>query len=138
MQDNKVKFLMEKFGNEITDTTRNEFFNKLREAPDEAFESMTRVPLKKKAVTLVLSIFLGGVSAGRFYVGMTRSAVIKLVVLVAISIVSAFLGALVPFISLIGMLPGVIWGIYDMVKSFAFTREANTEKLFSALRLYSR
>lgn len=136
METNKVKFLCEKYMKEVLPISRKDFLNHLRAAPDEAFESLVNVRLKSQTTALLLSIFLGGLAAGKFYVGETKAAIIKIVVTWLLSAVTGALSIFWLPLGLLGSIPNLVWWIADIVRAKSLAVAANTETLFSILYPY--
>ena len=105
MEANKVKFLCEKYAKEVIPDSRKSFADRLAEAPDAAFEPLVNVKLKSQTAALLLSIFLGGWSAGKFYVGEIKAAVIKLVVTFILGFAGGLLSLLWMPLYFLGVIP---------------------------------
>jgi TM2 domain-containing membrane protein YozV len=67
MTEEKVRSVMDRFYKQIPSEKHSELTNLLIEAPDEAYAQIMSLPIKRKGVTLLFSLFLGGVGADRFY-----------------------------------------------------------------------
>jgi hypothetical protein len=65
--EENVKLAMERFSKQIPAENQGYFLTLLKEASDDAYEQIMTMPMKMKGTTLLLSIFLGGVGADRFY-----------------------------------------------------------------------
>lgn len=143
MQEERVVYLMEKFKDnlEVLEAAeRCAFKNRLSAASDEAFAPLNTVTLKNKIAALLLSIFLGGVCAGRFYVGDYKFAIIKIVASILISVVSGLL-LLVPILGLIIFITASVgltaWNLVEIYFCYKRAREVNVEKLNDIIAAYS-
>ncbi len=138
MEENKVKFLCEKYMKEVLPVSQKDFVNRLTAAPDAAFESLINVKLKSQTAALLLSIFLGGWAAGKFYVGEIKAAIIKLVSTFFLGLAGGLLSLLWAPLYFVGAIPIVVWWIVDIVHAKSLAVAVNTQKLFSVLYLYSK
>ena len=142
MQEEKVRYLMEKFKKNLSQkntTTLKTINTKLTAANDEAFEPLNAVTFKSKVAALLLSLFLGGVCAGRFYVGDYKYAIIKIVIVIALSLVVFFAGA-VPVLGIILRIAYFIaifaWYIYDIVKCYGRAMEINEKRILEVINAF--
>lgn len=138
METNKVKFLCEKYMNEVIPVQQKDFVSRLTAAPDEAFEALLNVPIKSQTTALLLSIFLGGWAAGKFYVGEIKAAVIKLVVTFLLGGAAGLLSLLWAPLYFVGALPIFIWWIVDIAHAKSLAAAANTQKLYTVLYAYTK
>lgn len=140
MQTEKVRFLTEKFNKQLSANDAFALNKKLSAAKDEAFAPLNALTVKSKLAATLLSVFLGGVCAGRFYVGDYVYAIVKIVVTIAIGLISGLLsfvpvlGILISVASSIGL---VIWYIYEIVKCNNRAQEVNYTKICEVLTAYS-
>ena len=108
MDTNKVNALISQYKDFIPNNQLLAFKNALIHASDEAYDNLISVPLKSSTVTLLLSIFLGGLGVDRFYVGDVGLGVAKL---------------------LFGFFTLGIWPFVDIFISHKKAKEKNYQKL---------
>ena len=84
----------------------------LEDADERCYEHLISMPLKSSVMTLLLSIFLGGIGADRFYIGDTGLGVAKL---------------------LVGWLTFGIWPLIDIFFSFRKAKEKNLTKILDCI-----
>lgn len=141
MQEEKVVYLMEKFKDnlEVLEAAeRCAFKNRLSAASDEAFAPLNAASLKNKVTALLLSIFLGGVSAGRFYVGDYIYAIVKIVASILISVVCVLISNITGLImSTIASVGFLAWNLVDIYFCYKRAREVNVKKLNDIIAAYS-
>jgi TM2 domain-containing membrane protein YozV len=101
----------------------------LAEAPDSCVNEVLQAPIKRKGVTLALSIFLGGIGIDRFYLGDKRLGIAKIAMTVATLLFSrvVFLGELIS-------IARSIWGIVDIFLTYKKSKELNYNELYSILK----
>ena len=135
----KVTFLREKYRNLIDPSLTPELTKRLEASSDESFEPLLSVSFKNPTTTLLLSIFLRGLSGGRFYVGDIKGGIIKIVVIFIVSLFCAPI-SLIPnlwFFSLISMAVSFIWWVADIAHAKSSTLAVNGQMLFSKLALFA-
>lgn len=71
MEQNKLNAIMMQYKDSIPDEQVLNFKNLLQSAPDDVYDNLLCIPTKSTTTTLLLSIFLGGLGADRFYLGDT-------------------------------------------------------------------
>lgn len=140
MQEEKVRFLTEKFNGKITSNDALKLSDKMLKAKDEAFAVLNGLTLKNKVAALLLSIFLGGFCAGRFYLGDYKFAIFKIITTVVIVVIATLLS----FIPVLGLLLAVAasigtfaWYIVEIIKCYKLAQEMNFENIYNVLDVYS-
>ena len=101
---------------------------------NKAFQNLDELKLKSKAVVAWLSILLGVVCAGRFYLGDRKAGIIKIAVTFAIYILSGvvfyipvpFLGAI---LCLLGNLAIFIWYLMEIPKCTKLCTQINSNRI---------
>ena len=129
---------MEANAEDVAPASQKIFVNRLTAAPDAAFDSLVNIKLKSKTTALLLSIFLGGWAAGKFYVGEIKAAVIKLVATFLLGLAGGLLSLLWGPLYFVGIVPVVIWWVVDIAQVKSLVVAANSEKLFSILHSFTK
>lgn len=88
-------------------------------------------PIKKKVVTILLAIFLGGIGVDRFYVGDTRMGIAKLLGTVVV-LLSRLIP--VPFLYLILNIANGIWKFVDIFFSYKKGQEKNGDEAMKIMK----
>lgn len=109
MEVQKKQYLSKKFKKNIRKRDRGKLEKYLSEADDEAFEELDKIELSSMTATTLLSVFLGGVSAGRFYLKDYAPAIFKTV----ISLIFYSLGC---FFIISGI--KMFWGDDSLIQTF--------------------
>ena len=116
MTDNQVTVALEKFRPDLpVDTLGNISANgvklkpKLEAAKEDCMDELMSIKLKSKVVAILLSVFLGGWGAGRFYVGDTKIGILRLLASVATGLAS-----LVPVLGIIVAIASLVWMIAEI------------------------
>ena len=78
MTNEKIAAIISQVGSQIGETDRLTLRSVLASADDSKYPLIMSVRLKSPTTTLLLSIFLGGLGADRFYIGDTGVGVCKL------------------------------------------------------------
>ena len=112
MEQNKLNAIMMQYKDAIPETDVLRFREALTNAPDEAYDRLICVPTKSSTTTLLLSIFLGGLGADRFYLGDVGLGVCKL---------------------LFGWLTLGIWPLVDIFCSYKKAKLKNINELTNAI-----
>lgn len=112
MEQNKLNAIMMQYKDAIPDEQVLNFKNLLQSAPDAVYDNLLCIPTKSTTTTLLLSIFLGGLGADRFYLGDTGLGICKL---------------------LFGWLTFGIWPLVDIFCSYKKAKRKNFVRLTNAL-----
>lgn len=134
MDTQKITYLTEKFGNNLKPDELQSLKPRMDAAPDKAFEPLNALTFKNKTATLLLSLFLGGLCAGRFYLGDWKFALLKIFITFALGIISSF----IPVTAIKGII-GVallIWSIIEIVLCYKRCTYLNYLKVFNCLKMY--
>lgn len=131
MEENRVRFLTDKVRGKVSNAALIEFKANLMHLGDDAFAPLMEIKLKSKAATILLSIFLGGLSMGRFYLGDTKYAVGKLLTAIAAAFCSE-----IPFLGPILSLGIAIWSIVDIFLCVRRVKEVNNDILYRTIKTY--
>ncbi len=121
MTDNQITVAMEKIGSFIA--TKNGEQTLLRQkmlaADESCMDGLMCLRLKSKTAAFLLSFFLGGVGAGRFYLGDTALAVFRI-------IATVLTGAL-SFIPILGIIVGIVSFGWFVAEWFLCYKKAKTK-----------
>ena len=112
MENTKVNALMAQYKDLIPSDQVLMLKNALQNAPDYAYDNLVTVQTKSPIVTLLLSIFLGGLGVDRFYIGDIGLGVAKL---------------------LLGWLTLGIWPLIDMFCAFGAAKKKNLQNILAAI-----
>lgn len=112
MEKNKVNAIVTQYKDAIPENRVLQLKNALLNASDSVYENLTEINVKSSTVTLLLSIFLGGLGVDRFYIGDTGTGVAKL---------------------LFGWLTLGIWPLCDVFVCYKKVKEKNFNKLMLAI-----
>lgn len=124
MTDNQVTVAMEKFGSQIPASKVEALCGSMRNADDGCMDGLMRLPLKGKWAAFLFSFFLGGLGAGRFYLGETVVAVLRIVA-TALTIGLSF----VPILGIIASIASAAWLIAEWFLCFNRAKMINYETL---------
>ena len=124
MTENQVSVAMERFGKLIPSKEKEAFKQELIIANEGCMDGLMNVHMKSKWVAFVLAFFLGGIGAGRFYLGDTKIAILRIVATVLTAALS-----FVPILSWIVAAVSVIWVIAEWFLCFIKAKEINYESL---------
>lgn len=116
MTEDRVVALVARLSEDLPSGSAFALSNALRVAPDSLFDYLITFPRKSAGVTVVLSIFLGGLGVDRFYVGDIGLGVAKL---------------------LLGWLTFGIWPLVDIFVCYRRARQVNYERIMAALASYA-
>lgn len=139
MTENKARYLLEKYEKQIDDGSMERFVTKLKQADDGVFDLMEHIVLKSIPVTVLLSVFLGGFSAGRFYIGDKSYAIKKLVgtivliLLGNVMVMFSELSVLFTALSWICSLAVFLWNFIDIFYSLRAAKRLNGAFLLNRL-----
>ncbi len=141
MDTQKVYFLSEKFSKYFKDDEMVYIRKRIAAARDEAFEPLNTLTLKSKTTTTLLSIFLGGPCAGRFYLGDWQFALIKIFSTFGLSLLSlfarlsgaAFIGSVIPLLLGLGI---IAWYIAEIVICSRRCNDLNYQKVINCLKMF--
>ena len=112
MEQAKVQSAMSLFNEHIPQEKLYTFKQMLEKADDAKYNELMTIPMKSTITTLLLSVFLGGIGADRFYVGDTGLGVVKL---------------------LLGWLTFGLWPLIDIFFSYKKAKLVNFNKILSVL-----
>lgn len=111
MSPEKVNACMQVFQNNVPVDKALYLRDALAQADESCYNALTCIPLKSTTTTLILSIFLGGLGADRFYIGDTGLGVAKL---------------------LFGWITFGIWPFIDIFLTYKKAKEKNLQKILQA------
>lgn len=86
VDEEKVRHILEVHKNNIAPASMKSFAERVSAAPDSAYEPLMNAKLKSKTAAILLSVFLGGVAAGRFYVGNVKYGIVKIAVTILLGL----------------------------------------------------
>ena len=112
MEQTKVNHIIMMVKNDIPDDMVYVLTEALEKADDKVYNHVLSIPMKSKITTLLLSIFLGGLGADRFYIGDIGLGVAKL---------------------LLGWATFGIWPLVDIFLTYKKCKEINFQKILSLL-----
>lgn len=112
MEQTKVNHIIMMVKNDIPDDRVYVLTEALEKADDKVYNHVLSIPMKSKTTTLLLSIFLGGLGADRFYIGDIGLGVAKL---------------------LFGWFTFGIWPLVDIFMTYKKCKEINFQKIMSLL-----
>ncbi len=130
MTDNQITVAMEKFGSQIPASKVEALCGSMRNADDGCMDDLMRLPLKSKWIAFLLSFFLGGIGAGRFYLGETAVAILRIIATVVMIGLS-----FVPILGIIASLASAAWLIAEWFLCFNRAKMINYETLNRYLSL---
>lgn len=131
MTESNIAIAIEMYGKQIPQASMGTFRGYLQSASDSCMSELTATPIKRKGVTLALSLFLGGLGIDRFYLGDVGLGIAKLVV----GIAASFL-LLIPVFGWIVLIGRSIWTIVDWFLTYKKVKELNYSKLYGVLQRY--
>ena len=103
MTENQITVAMEKFGNCVASDKVALLREKLQNADENCMDGLMNLPMKNKWIAFFLSFFLGGIGAGRFYLGDYGIAIAH----IAVSVLTAVLS----FVPILGIIVAIISAI---------------------------
>ena len=141
MNIEKNKYLLMKFQSQFSSDVLVKLKKYFAEADDSAFAALNEIKLKSKIATLLLSIFLGGLCAGRFYLGDWGFAIIKMaatyIFCTIVAVLSVF-SMVNPFLLVLAILIGIgifVWYIAEIVFCCKRCSEVNYNKIIHCLHM---
>ncbi len=129
MTPNRVTVALEKYSKHIEPSNQASLKTALHSASNQCTEELMTLPVKSPVATILLSIFLGGLGADRFYIGDTKMGTSKLVA----RLISTFIANLIPGLGVIINLAVSIWILADIYYCFKKCKELNFNLLYSFL-----
>ncbi len=114
MQVNKVDAIMMQYRKLIPADEALSLRNQLLLAPDTAYSSLAMVETKDPTLTVILSIFLGGIGVDRFYIGDVGLGICKL---------------------LFGWITFGLWPLIDIFCSYKKAKIKNMDALLEAAHI---
>lgn len=127
MEQQKAHYIKEKIKKYFNAYDYHSAEIKIDNAKDDAFELLNDAPFKSRTATLLLSLFLGGICAGRFYLGDWKFALVKIALTVGLSILSVFIPF--AFMNIIISLGLGVWSIAEIVLCYKRCSLINLQKL---------
>ena len=130
VNDDAKRAVLVRFRKALTPDDREAFSKQIVALNMHQYQQLIQLPLKKTVVTVLLSIFLGGLGIDRFYVGDVKFGIAKL----AVTIVSSIL-LFVPFLGTFASIANGIWKFVDIF--FCYKRgyyKKNYENAMGVLR----
>ncbi len=128
MTSNQITVALEKYGKHIPALYVDTIKGYMQAADDGCMDGLMCLRIKNKWVAFLFSFFLGGIGAGRFYLGDKKIGVIRIVVTVAVSLTS-----FIPILGIIVSLASVVWIIAEWFIGFKKAKTINYEILSSYL-----
>ncbi len=122
MTENQILVAMERYGKQIPSKGDASIAlkQKMSVADEGCMDGLMNVHMKNKWVAFLLAFFLGGVGAGRFYLGDTKIAIFRIVA-------SVLTGAL-SFIPILGIIVAVASMIWLIAELFFWFKKAKEKK----------
>lgn len=133
MTPNRITVALEKYQKHVPEEDLLQLRRALELAYDECLDEFMFLPIKKKTTTLLLSLFLGGIAADRFYLGNYGLAFSKLI----FRVVSIFMSA-VPILGLVMSIISGIWCFADIFLTYKETKAMNYRLLLHYLRKHEK
>lgn len=129
MTENQVTVAIEKFRQYMpVDAAGNigsngvELKPKLEAASENCMDALMGIKMKSKIVAILLAMFLGGIGAGRFYIGDKKIGIIRIIVTIATSLAS--------YVPVLGMIVAIVsfgWIIVDIFLVAKRVKQVNFE-----------
>ena len=120
--------VLAKFQNALSPSGMTSFAKYIETLTADQYQRLMQMPVKKKGVTILLAIFLGGIGIDRFYVGDVKLGVFKIVGSVAASLM-----ILIPILGTIASIANVIWKFADIFISYKKIYDKNYENAMAIL-----
>ena len=120
--------ILAKFQNALSPSGMTSFAKYIETLTADQYQRLMQMPVKKKVVTILLAIFLGGIGIDRFYVGDVKLGVFKIVGSVAASLM-----ILIPILGTIASIANVIWKFADIFISYKKIYDKNYENAMAIL-----
>lgn len=132
MTENKITVAMEKYGRQIPTVNVALLREKMQNAEDNCMDELMNLPVKSRWIAFWLSFFLGGIGAGRFYLGDTKIGVAHIVVTV--------LAGALAFVPILGVIASIVSSIRAIAELFLCFNKAKNDnyKLLSEYLLAHR
>lgn len=121
--------VLSRFNGKLTTEGYATITSRVRRLTVEQYQGLMKMPLKKKAVAIVLAIFLGGIGIDRFYVGDTKMGTYKIVG----TVVAIICNLLIPIFGLIINIANWIWKFADIFISYKKIYDVNYTNAMSIL-----
>lgn len=129
VNDDAKRAVSARFAKAFTPVDRAAFSKQIGAITLRQYQQLMRLPLKKTVVTVLLSIFLGGLGIDRFYVGDVKFGIAKL----AVTVVASLL-LFVPFLGTFASLANGIWKFVDIFFCYKRGYKKNYENAMNILR----
>lgn len=129
VNDDAKRAVLVRFRKALTPDDRAAFSKQIVALNMHQYQQLIQLPLKKTVVTVLLSIFLGGLGIDRFYVGDVKFGIAKL----AVTIVSSIL-LFVPFLGTFASIANGIWKFVDIFFCYKRGYKKNYENAMGVLR----
>lgn len=120
--------ILAKFQNALSPSGMTSFAKYIETLTADQYQRLMQMPVKKKVVTILFAIFLGGIGIDRFYVGDVKLGVFKIVGSVAASLM-----ILIPILGTIASIANVIWKFADIFISYKKIYDKNYENAMAIL-----
>lgn len=134
MEQQKARYLKEKLKKYFNAYDFHSAEIKIDNVGDDAFEILNAVSFKSRVATLLLSLFLGAICAGRFYLGDWKFALVKIALNIGLNILSAFIP--IAFMNIIISLGLGVWYIAEIVLCYKRSSLINLQKFNTSIRDY--
>ena len=129
VNDDEKRAVLVRFRKALTPDDREAFSKQIVALNMHQYQQLIQLPLKNTVVTVLLSIFLGGLGIDRFYVGDVKFGIAKL----AVTIVSSIL-LFVPFLGTFASIANGIWKFVDIFFCYKRGYKKNYENAMGVLR----
>ena len=120
--------ILAKFQNALSPSGMTSFAKYIETLTADQYQRLMQMPVKKKVVTILFAIFLGGIGIDRFYVGDVKLGVFKIVGSVAASLM-----ILIPILGTIASIANAIWKFADIFISYKKIYDKNYENAMAIL-----
>ena len=136
MEKQKIDLINQKFKNSLSEGDLVLIQSYLKDANDEAYEPLQKIKLKNKIVTVLLCVFLGGLGAGRFYLGDYQIGITKIVSITILNLIYIFLnGILFMFIGLFLSTITIVWYFTEIFSCYKHCSELNYERIKAVIKV---